>query len=75
LSGVTKFRQQSLKNSSDFSATDSKNNNNNIPVTEYGGPYGCEMSRLPHFLDNRLTDGGEAVGVMSRLRFIFQQDS
>jgi hypothetical protein len=30
-----------------------------IPVTGRGGPYGCETSRLPHFLDNRLTDGGE----------------
>jgi hypothetical protein len=30
-----------------------------IPVTGLGGPYGCETSRLPHFLDNRLTDGGE----------------
>jgi hypothetical protein len=23
------------------------------------GPYGCETSRFPHFLDNRLTDGGK----------------
>jgi hypothetical protein len=30
-----------------------------IPVTGRGGPYGCETSRLSHFLDNRLTDGGE----------------
>jgi hypothetical protein len=30
-----------------------------IPVTGRGGPYGCETSRLPHFLDNRITDGGE----------------
>jgi hypothetical protein len=27
---------------------------------------GCEMSRLPHFLDNRLTHGGEAVSRMHR---------
>jgi hypothetical protein len=26
-----------------------------IPVTGRGGPQGCETSRLPHFLDNRLT--------------------
>jgi hypothetical protein len=32
-----------------------------IPVTCLGGPYDCETSRLPHFLDNRLTDGGEVV--------------
>jgi hypothetical protein len=23
---------------------------NAIPVTDHGGPYGCETSRLPHFL-------------------------
>jgi hypothetical protein len=33
-----------------------------IPVTDHGGPQGCETSRLPHFLDNRFTDGGEVVG-------------
>jgi hypothetical protein len=32
---------------------------NAIPVTGRGGPYGCETSRLPHFQNNRLTDGGE----------------
>jgi hypothetical protein len=28
-----------------------------IPVTACEGPLGCETSRLPHYLDNRLTDG------------------
>jgi hypothetical protein len=28
-----------------------------IPVTGLEGPWGCETSRLPHFLDDRLTDG------------------
>jgi hypothetical protein len=28
-----------------------------------GGPQGCETSRLPHFLDNRLTDGNEVVSL------------
>jgi hypothetical protein len=32
-----------------------------IPVTGRGGPYGCEMSRFTHFLDNRLIDGGEVT--------------
>jgi hypothetical protein len=30
-----------------------------IHVKDHGGPYGCETSRFPHLLDNRLTDGGE----------------
>jgi hypothetical protein len=34
-----------------------------IPVTDRGGAYGCELLRLPHFLDNRLTDGGEVVSL------------
>jgi hypothetical protein len=29
-----------------------------IPVTGRGGP-GCETSRVPHFLENRLKDGGK----------------
>jgi hypothetical protein len=32
-----------------------------IPVTGREGPWGCERPRLPHFLDNRLTDGGKVV--------------
>jgi hypothetical protein len=35
-----------------------------IPVTGRGGPQGCEMSSLPHFLESRLTDGGEVVSLM-----------
>jgi hypothetical protein len=27
---------------------------------------GCETSRLPHFLDNRLTDVGVVFGIMSQ---------
>jgi hypothetical protein len=32
-----------------------------IPVTGRTGPLGCETSRLPHFLQNRLIDGREVV--------------
>jgi hypothetical protein len=38
-----------------------------IPVTGRGGPYGCEILRLPNFLENRLTDGGEVFNFMRRL--------
>jgi hypothetical protein len=37
-----------------------------IPVTGRGGPQGRETSRLPHFLDNRLTDGGEVASLTRR---------
>jgi hypothetical protein len=37
-------------------------------VTGCRGAQGCETS-LPHFLDNRLTDGGEAVSFTSRSLF------
>jgi hypothetical protein len=32
-----------------------------IPVIGRGGPLGCETSRLPHVLENRLKYGGEVV--------------
>jgi hypothetical protein len=40
-----------------------------IPVTGRGGPYGCETSRPQHFLDTRLTDGGEVVSLTRRPPF------
>jgi hypothetical protein len=45
------------------------------PVTGRGGPLGCETSRLPHFLGNRLTDGGEVVSLTCWLLFTPQEDS
>jgi hypothetical protein len=33
-------------------------------VTCLGGLQGCEMLRIPHCLDNRLTDGGKVVSPM-----------
>jgi hypothetical protein len=30
-----------------------------ILVTGHGSPQGCEMLRLPYFLDNQFTDGSE----------------
>jgi hypothetical protein len=40
-----------------------------IPVTGRGGPQGCETSRPPHFLENRLTDGGEVVSLLCQPPF------
>jgi hypothetical protein len=40
-----------------------------IPVTGHRGPQGCETSRLPHFLDDLLTHGGEVVSIMHWLPF------
>jgi hypothetical protein len=37
-----------------------------VPVTGREGPEGCETSRLPHVLDNRLIDGGEVVSLTHR---------
>jgi hypothetical protein len=39
-----------------------------IPLTGFEGLQGCEMLRMPHCLDNRLTDGGEVVGTTNRPR-------
>jgi hypothetical protein len=44
-----------------------------IPVTGRGGPYGCEISRLSHFLDNRLTDGGEFVSLTRQMTFTLRK--
>jgi hypothetical protein len=40
-----------------------------ISVTGHGDPQGFEKSRLPHFLDDRFTDGGEVVSLTCRSRF------
>jgi hypothetical protein len=39
-----------------------------IPVTGRGGLYSCDMLRIPHCLDNWLTDGGKVVGPTHRPR-------
>jgi hypothetical protein len=40
-----------------------------FPSTGLGSPYGCERLRIPHFLDNRLTDGGKVVRPKHRALF------
>jgi hypothetical protein len=37
-----------------------------MPVIWRGFPRGCDTSRLPFFLHNRLTDGGEVVSLTRR---------
>jgi hypothetical protein len=46
-----------------------------ILVRGRGGPYGCEKSRFPHFLDNWLTDGGVVVSLTRRPPLIPQEYS
>jgi hypothetical protein len=38
-----------------------------IPLTGCRGLQGCEMLRIPHCLDNGITDGSKAVSSMHRL--------
>jgi hypothetical protein len=51
------------------------NNKKGIPVAGRGGPQGCETLRLPHFLHNLLTEGGEVVSLTRRTPFTPQEDS
>jgi hypothetical protein len=46
-----------------------------IPVTGRGGPLGCKTSRFPQCLDNRLTDGGQAVSLKRQPPFTRQENS
>jgi hypothetical protein len=46
-----------------------------IPIRGCEGPQDCETSRLPHFLDNRLTDGGEVVRLTCRSLYTHQENS
>jgi hypothetical protein len=43
--------------------------NKYIPVTGRDRLQGCETSRFPHFLDNRLTNGGKTVSLTRRQPF------
>jgi hypothetical protein len=45
-----------------------------IPVTGHRGPQGCKMSKLPHFVDNRLEDCSE-VSLTCRPPFTPLEDS
>jgi hypothetical protein len=45
-------------------------NSKAISVTDRGGLLGCEVSRLPQFLDNQLTDDGDFVSLTRRALFV-----
>jgi hypothetical protein len=36
------------------------------PATGRGGLYGCEMLRIPHCIDSRLTEGGKFMNLKRR---------
>jgi hypothetical protein len=44
-----------------------------IPIIGRGGLQGCEMLRMPHCPDNRLTDGSQVVSLARRPRFTPQK--
>jgi hypothetical protein len=48
---------------------------NVIPITDLRGHEDFGTSRLPHFLDNRFTDGGEVVCLVRQPHFTPQEDS
>jgi hypothetical protein len=41
----------------------------NVSLTDSGGPYGCEMYRLPHFLDSWFTDGTKFASLICRTHY------
>jgi hypothetical protein len=46
-----------------------------VPVRGHRGVQDCEMLRVPHCLDSRLTDGDEVVSLTRRPPFTPQEDS
>jgi hypothetical protein len=47
-----------------------KEKSNVTAVTGLGDPYGFEASKILHFIDIRLTDGGEIVSITLRPRSV-----
>jgi hypothetical protein len=58
-----------LKNKTEKNAEEEYKEGKAIPVIIRGGAWASETSRLPHFPDNRLTDGGEVVRLTCRRSF------
>jgi hypothetical protein len=47
---------------------------NAILVTGRGGLWGCETYGLPHFVENRLTDGCEVVSLKRRSAALYPHE-
>jgi hypothetical protein len=45
-----------------------------IPVRGREGPWGCETSSLPHYLEDQLIDGGKVVSPTRRPSFTPQEN-
>jgi hypothetical protein len=73
--GLTLFEEFKLKNRTTQKCNATLKNVKAILVTCRVGASSCETSRLPHCLDNRLTDGGEVVSLTRRPPFAPQEDS
>jgi hypothetical protein len=56
----TRFRGS---DSQSWHLTQVKSEGEAIPITNRADPLGSETSRLSHFLDNRLTHGGEVISL------------
>jgi hypothetical protein len=52
----------------------SKKKSKAIPVTGREGLQGCETLRVPHYLGNRLKDGGKVVSLTRRPHFTPQEN-
>lgn len=52
-----------------------KKTRKSIPITGHGGPKRYDMSMIPHFPHNRLTNGGEFVSLMHQSSFTPQKHS
>jgi hypothetical protein len=55
--------------------TESVQEKQSYHVTGRGGLWGCDMLRIPHCLDSRLTDCGEVVSLTHRPRSALQEHS
>jgi hypothetical protein len=63
-----------LMSSAYFLPHDASDSDKAIPITSHGGTQGCATSRLPYFIDNRITDGGKVVSLKRLPAAIYLQE-